>query len=67
MAFPGETWINSHRPPRGLADRLFGILILLHLLDLPPLRFNFLLLLLNLTLRLRIRILLILHLVADQE
>jgi hypothetical protein len=46
---------------------LFGFLLPLHLLELLPLLFNFLLLLLHLSLGLLIRGFLILHRVADRE
>jgi hypothetical protein len=48
-------------------QQLFGVLVLLHLLDLAALLFDFLLLLLNLALRLGVGILVVLHLIADYE
>lgn len=52
---------------RATGKLLFGVLVLLHLVDLTPLFLNLLLLLLNLALGLGVRILIVLHFIPDDE
>jgi hypothetical protein len=60
-----QSWPNERPRPHWVT--LFGLLLLLHLLELTPLLLDFLLLLLDLTLGLLLLILLVLHRVADRE